>query len=261
MLMDARHKALTNSNIKAAFCCTGIAPVNRRRVLSNPDLQNPIPLHQTHHNLWPLATNDCTASRITQLEEDLRQVDSVGRAWELGQELALLARTTSAQALVHEKRFTDELKKRKVSGSKAGAIITRAEVIGRKALDKAYKDKIARKEKAKKAAEIKKNKKEKKHSQRLINKKRVEDEGSELSHSEQEPAKDNCDGSRLVEGRGSQLGDCPSNGPAQRPLDINQHATQHFETQANGRRNPPGVTRNPLSFLERYPEELASSKV
>ncbi|KAG0125313.1 hypothetical protein HOY82DRAFT_464745, partial [Tuber indicum] len=74
MLMDARRKALTNSNIKAAFRCTGVVPFNRRRVLSNPDLQNPTPLHQTHHNLRPLATNDCTASRITQLEEDLRQV-------------------------------------------------------------------------------------------------------------------------------------------------------------------------------------------
>ncbi|KAG0124353.1 hypothetical protein HOY82DRAFT_617850 [Tuber indicum] len=111
MLMDARRKALTNSNIKVAFGCTGIALFNRRQVLSDHDLQNPTPLHQTHHNLRPLATNDCTASRITQLEDDLGQVDSVRRARELGQELASLARSASAQVLVHEKRFTDELKK------------------------------------------------------------------------------------------------------------------------------------------------------
>ncbi|KAG0128260.1 hypothetical protein HOY82DRAFT_541414 [Tuber indicum] len=143
MLMDARRKALSNSNIKAAFHCTGIAPFNRCRVFSNPDLQNLRPVDQTRYNLWLLATNDCTASRNTQLEEDLRQVDSVGRTRELRQELASLSRTASAQALVYEKWFTDELKKRKVSGSKTGAIITQAEVSGRKALDKAYKDRIA----------------------------------------------------------------------------------------------------------------------
>lgn len=38
MLMEARRKALTHSNIKAAFRCTGIAPFNRRRILTNPDL-------------------------------------------------------------------------------------------------------------------------------------------------------------------------------------------------------------------------------
>ena len=36
MLMHARNRALTSSNILAAFQATGISPMNRRRVLQNP---------------------------------------------------------------------------------------------------------------------------------------------------------------------------------------------------------------------------------
>ena len=111
MVREARRNALTKSNIRAVFRCTGIAPFNRRRVLNNSDLQNPTPLHQTHHNLRPLSTSDSPASQISQLEQELKGATSVEQARELQIQLASLAKTSSAQSALHAKQFQDELKK------------------------------------------------------------------------------------------------------------------------------------------------------
>ena len=112
-----------------------------------------------------------------------------------------IAKTASAQCSVSEKQYNDELKKRKASKSKAGAIITRAEVIGRKALDKAYQAKIAQREKAKETAEKKKKLGEKRETRRR-KRQCVESESSETLGSEDE--EDSLDiAGRVAENAGS----------------------------------------------------------
>jgi len=158
--MEACQKALTDSNIKVAFQCTSIALFNQHCVLTNPDLQKPTLTYQTHHNLRPLSISNTPTSKICQLEKQLKEVNSIEQARELGNELAFLAKGASAESAVHEKQLLDMLKKHKASKSHACAIITQAEVIGRKTLDKSYKEKLEQKEKVKAMAENKRKKEE-----------------------------------------------------------------------------------------------------
>ena len=249
MVMDARRKALTSLNIKAAFRCTGIAPFNRRRVLMNPDLQNPTPSHQTHQNLRPQASNDSPMSQIQNLEEEMKVVDSLELAKQIASELSSIAKTASAQCSVTEKQYNDELKKRKASKSKAGAIITRAEVIGRKALDKAYQAKIVQREKAKQTAE-KKKKLEEKGGTRRRKRQCAESESSETLGSEEEEdcldiaerLAENAGSSRVRKRALSQRIQAPLGTPEQRP------ALHH--TSINKRRNPQRSTLHCRSLEE-----------
>ncbi|RPB05481.1 hypothetical protein L873DRAFT_1839984 [Choiromyces venosus 120613-1] len=158
MLMEARRKSLTDPNIRATFRYTRIAPFNQRQVLMSFDLQNLTPPYQNHHNLQPQASSTSPASQIQKVEEEMKRVDSLDQAREIVEELSSIAKSATTQYSVGEKQYSDELIKRKASKSKAGAIISRSEVIGRKALDDAYNEKIAKKEKAKQTAEKRKRK-------------------------------------------------------------------------------------------------------
>ena len=257
MIIEARWNALRISNIRAAFRCTGIAPFNRRRVLNNPDLQNLTPLHQTHHNLHPLSTSDSPTSQISQLEPELEGATSVQQARELGIELASLAKTASAQSALHGKRFQDELKKRKARKANAGSIITLAEIVGRKALDKAYKEKLARKEKAKKVAESKRKMQEKQQQRsKKHDREEEEEEESELSGSEkgQSSGENGPRGSIGERVAGGII--CSSNQALHNPVDATQPFQPVGETLENQRRNPARAARTNPSFTRLFLCEL-----
>ena len=249
MVMDARRKSLTSLNIKAAFRCTGIAPFSRCRVLMNPDLQNPTPSYQTHHNLRPQASKHSPMSQIQSLEDEMKEVDSLERARQIVSELSSIAKTTSAQCSVSDKQYNDELQKRKTSKTKAGAIITRAEVIGRKALDKAYREKIAQREKAKETAENKK-KWEKKDGSRMRKRQCVETEAPETSGSDQE--EDCLDIVERVVGNAlsSRVRKGATTEPIGAPLGPSELRPALHQTSINERRNPQRSTRYHCSLEE-----------
>jgi len=251
MVLEARRKTLTLSNIKAAFRYTGIAPLNQCRVLTNPDLQNPTPTHQTHHNLRPLSTSNTPTSKIYQLEMELKEANSIERARELGNELASLAKSASAQSAVDEKQLIDELKKRKASKSHAGAIITPAEVIGRKALDKAYKDKLARKQKAKAIVENKR-KKEEKQVPRLKKRQRVEENRTDSSGDEPEVGSRDIMTERSVRKRAGEPSIRPGDQVTQGPIDPHPTVLPLHETIGNQRRNPDRATRSKRSYWKAH---------
>jgi hypothetical protein len=131
--------------------------MNRHRVLLNPSIQLSSQTHlSSSYNLHPAPSHLTTSSQIHQQKEELKAVTTVQEAKQIGQELAKLAESTSIETSIMRKFLQDEDKKHQPSREKAGAIITKAEVIGRKALDKAYKVKVAQIKQAKEMVEIKK---------------------------------------------------------------------------------------------------------
>lgn len=156
LLQQARQQSLTKANVRASFHCTGIVPLNRSRVLVDSGLQLSVnPSRSIPHDLRPGPSRNTNSTQVHQLRLELVNATSLGEAQRIGQDLARLAEGASAASAIATKTLNDQLAKRQPSKAKAGGIITRAEVIGRKALDKAYKEKLARKEKAKLAAERK----------------------------------------------------------------------------------------------------------
>lgn len=156
MMQLARKESLTTVSVKAAFRFTGIAPLNRQRVLLDRGLQfSTIPPNSIPYRLRPGPSQNGATNQMQQLREALLNATSLEEAQRIGQELVTLAEGVSAKSAIATKSLEDQLKKRNPSKAKAGGVITKAEVIGRKALDKAYKEKLARNAKAKLTAEKK----------------------------------------------------------------------------------------------------------
>jgi len=129
--------------------------------------------------------------------------------------------------------------------------------VGRKALDKSYKEKIARKEnlKAKKVAESKRKKQEK-QQQRSKKHDREEEEESKLSGSEKGQSSGENGPGGSIGGRVAGGIICRSNQASHKPVDGTQPFQPVGETWENQRQNPAQATHNNPFFNRLFLGEL-----
>jgi hypothetical protein len=161
--------------------------------------------------------------------------------------------------VIQKKQLKDELQKRQASKPKAGAIITKAEIVGRRALDKALKAKLARKEKAKEKT-AKKRKRETYEKIKFQKRPRYEVDSSGCSEGEQEELEESGDISEVEAGGENQLDQRNRNPAPNLTLGEWSNTSQPAQVSGDMRRNPSRTTRCNQSLRVRRLDEYSDVK-